>query len=256
MSHFSDIGFKVSSAADVEALAKEIHDKGQQYESKNSLSASWASGNGVELWLSIEIETKSASVIPYFSGNGRMQVVVEKLWPQKGSKSLGGFYAWANPELAKPDEDQLGEYPFVVDVPDFDLVQNSLEIPSTVTMQIAAFAESVTYYPSIQAFDEYQEKQFESGKHKIKLTVGSFISSGLFQHFVEQQPASAYFVGEVLETEERINSHTGQPIHCAHIRFNGGTMDVVADPAMSSCKPVVGGVIEGGFWLVGRIIES
>jgi hypothetical protein len=185
-----------------------------------------------------------------------MQVAIEKPWSQRGSKALGGFYVWANPELADSDKKQLGEYPFVVDVPNFDLVRDSLKLPSMMTIQIAAFAETITYYPSIQAFDEYQDKQMKSGKHKIRLEVGSFISSGLFQPFVEQQPASAYFVGEVLETEEYINDYTGQLFHWAHIRFNGGTMDVVADPAISSCKPVVGGVIEGGFWLVGRIVEG
>ncbi len=256
MSHFSDIGFTVTGPEDIKALSEIVYESGKRYETEHSYLFHWPVENGAALWLSIEKSNNLVSLIPDFVGSGRMKVGITKLWPHRGSEALGGLYLWAKPDEAGENPEEFGRYPFVVDVPNFDLVRDCIELPSVISVQTTAFAEEVTYYDTIDAFEELQKREYDFGKSRLKLKAGSFISAGLFRPLVDHQPATGYFAAEVLETEEITNSHTGIVFEHALVNLEGDTLDVVIDPSIVPNKPTVGGIVQGTFWLSGHIVEE
>lgn len=59
----------------------------------------------------------------------------------------------------------------------------------------------------------------------------------------------------MLGTSLLINPATGASFHWAKVRTLGGEVDVVADPEVLNGSLVVGGVVNGSFWLSGRLFK-
>lgn len=68
-----------------------------------------------------------------------------------------------------------------------------------------------------------------------------------------ERPAHAILTGRVLQTEVRVNELTGGGFRWASVMTLIGEIDVVANPAVVAGEPTAGGVVEGTFWLSGRI---
>ena len=86
-----------------------------------------------------------------------------------------------------------------------------------------------------------------------------FSPSGLFAPKDEpdwQPKAYANFAGHVEGAEVVTNPISNRPFHHLVVRTGAGVFDVVADPAIPSGTPEVGGVVHGEFWLSGRIITK
>jgi hypothetical protein len=114
-------------------------------------------------------------------------------------------------------------------------------------VELAAFAAEVTCYPSEPAFDAAQ------GDGQIKYAAESFIPSGLFVDAGEPPAAFAMFAGRILDAERRRNPYSDGEFWCACVRTLGGELDVVADPTTVTGEPRVGGIVQGSFWISGRL---
>lgn len=68
-----------------------------------------------------------------------------------------------------------------------------------------------------------------------------------------ERPAHAMLTGHVVQTGVRVNELTGVGFRWASVVTLIGEIDVVADPAVVAGEPTPGGVVEGTFWLSGRI---
>ena len=127
---------------------------------------------------------------------------------------------------------------------------DALTLPSTLTAQIAAFAQQLTVYESQTTYDAVQ------AEHGLPFASRSFIPSGLVSPSgepVTPPESHALIAGEVIEAAERRNAVTDRPFWWALLDTVGGTFDVVIDPVLLS-KPVHrGNVIAGWFWLSGRL---
>lgn len=241
-SHLSDIGFPVRGTGDIEELVQRATEEGGLSEPY----IRWAPGQGVELWLQVTPEGEVVGFNPHFAGAGRMRIGGVQLISSEEFPLDGCIHGWADPE---DEEAESGLFPLVIDIPDFEHVRGRIATGEAVTVQVAAFAHELSCYASDEAFDAAQEQGF-------KWAPEAFMPMGLFGPDGEDVPprAEALLSGHVRQAELRTNPVTGEPFHCLSVQTLGGVVDVVADPSVVDGAPVVGGVVQGTFWLSGRVL--
>lgn len=210
----------------------------------------FSDASGAEIWLQGNKDQELIGFNPHFAGKSRRRVGLTKAIERESSELDGGFHAWANPR----DEtvETSGEYPFVFDVPDFRL-NKILQFPHVCEIQLTAFASN-----DFQIFAD--EKEFvESQTSEEKFAKKSFVPVGLFdfetENWDEQNPPRPIgkFTGEIREYELRTNELSGEKFYWFLIDTFGGEVDTVADVKLVSIEPQIGGVVNGHFWLSGRI---
>ncbi len=248
-SHMTTLGFPVTSEKDFRHYVFAASEFGQKIESPNGSYTLWEPGNGIELWVQTNLHKRIIGMNLHFSGHSRMKVGLARRVVKIGQSILdGAFYAWVDPQRNKPES---GYYPFVFDVPDYDL-HNDVRIPGLTTVQLAAFAHELQGFENAEAYIAAQE-------NGVTLAEESFIPSGLFrpapQGGVREPPlAQAIFSGHVLVTQILTNPVTDQRFYWARVRTLGGEVDVVADPQVVRGKVMRSGIIKGTFWLSGRLV--
>ncbi len=252
-SHFSTMGFQVDSDEDFNRLARQAIEAGEEIKSPRGYYVRWAAGEGIELWVGGNERRELVACNPHFTGSSRMRVGVTEVCCDAQTPLDGSLRAWADPET---DDPESGAYPFPVDVPDFDLIRDRLSCPLIATMQIAAFADELECFADDAEFAASQDSE-------MKLAAQSFIPSGLFlavgndaQPSAEVPRTEVMFAGHVQQAELCTNPVTQLQFHYLSVRTLGGSYDVVADPEIVVGEPVVAGVVQGVFWLSGRIVSE
>ncbi len=246
-SQFSALGFTITSGEDLAALASAVADRTDTIDAADGQYLKWAPPSGEQLWLQVRRNGDAMGMNPHFEGKSVVRIGLEARVARHTHTPLdGAFLAWANPPAGASTG---GDYPFAFDCPDA-AVHAALELPVVVEAQIAAFAQQLTVYPSEAA---YAEAQAAEG-----LAFGSraFIPSGLISPTgepVTPPEPHALMTGHVLEAEPRRNSITGEAFCWALLETEGGTFDVVIDPALLSGPVTRGSVLSGWFWLSGRL---
>ncbi len=247
-SHLSSIGLPVSDQSEFISLVDRIGPMAISIEVPNGVYWKLTSDCGAELWLQANIDNEIIGATPCFAGRGRITVRLNaRILRSKDTPLEGAFHGWA-----APDENDLesGAFPFVFDAVDSGRY-STLELPTVVEAQIAAFAHELSVFPTPDAYSDSQTGE-------IKFASQSFIPSGLFSSGGESTdpPGSmAIFTGHVLATERKVNTFTGSEYYWALVDTLGGSFDVVFDAEVCDISPVVGGVISGSFWLCGRLIQ-
>lgn len=205
----------------------------------------WAPDAGVELWLQLA-GRDVLGFNPHFAGKARMRVGLTQLVQRAGETPLdGAFHAWANPP---GDDPRAGDFPFIFDAPDAARFA-SLALPVTTTVQIAAFAHDLAAFVDDAAFQASQPAD-------VRFASESFFPVGLFPAEGETEPgdaAVAVLAGHVLEARRLRNPWSDGEFLWAHVRTLGGEVDVVADPTTVTGDVAVGAIVQGRFWLSGRI---
>jgi len=245
-SQFSTIGFSITSGEDLAALASHVADKAERISTPPGEYLKWAPPTGEQLWLQISPEGDAMGMSAHFAGKSMIRVAVEARVSRASHTPLDGtFLAWANPPAGAATG---GDYPFAFDCPDA-ATHADLALPVTVTAQVAAFAQEVALYESMEAYAASQ------GVPAAK----SFIPSGLVSPSgepVTPPESHALIAGYVLEAEARANAVTGAPFVWALVDSLGGTFDVVIDPELLPRLPGAGDVLAGWFWLSGRLLAG
>lgn len=248
-SHLSTIGFDLHTHEDFVALANRVASDAETIVCANGQYRRWAGGHGEELWLQIDRESALIGMNPHFSGKASLRIGVQSRVHRDDDTSLdGAFYGWADPQDASVDS---GVCPLVFDTPDA-AVHDKLQLPSILTVQIAAFAHEIAIYASLEEYDASPEGR------DFKLASKSFIPSGLFSpDGTSSDPphAHAILTGHIVESASKTNMLTGGAFHWALVETLGGSYDVVVDPRLSPLLPQPGGVLSGSFWLSGRVLS-
>jgi hypothetical protein len=245
-SHFSTIGFPTDSPEDFERIALEAAEHGETIPVADGSYIRWRAGAGAELWVQLDRERNIIGLLPHFSGQGVMVVgLTERITGPDSTDLEGAFHGWANPAS---DDPANGDFPFVFDSPDFAR-HAGLGLPLTVDVQLAAFAHDLTAYPDEEAYYDGQTSD-------MKFAAESFFPAGLFKAGEEAGPPEAFalFSGTVLRAARVTNPATGHSFEWALVRTLGGEFDVVADPAVLTGELVECGVVQGYFWLSGRVM--
>jgi hypothetical protein len=141
-SHYSTIGMPLKSKEDYQKLVIAAAQRGTHVGSPGSEYILYMPGEGVELWVQVTEGNTLLGCNPHFSGQGKMHLAITQMIPSKTHAMDGSAHGWANAPRAEPEQ---GDYPLLVDVPDFALIKQHVSPPQFVTMQIAAFAHTLSY---------------------------------------------------------------------------------------------------------------
>jgi len=245
-SQFTSIGFNVSSGEELASLASAVADRAETIDADAGQYLKWTGSGGEQLWLQVKRSGDAMGMTPHFEGPSRVEALLETRVARPGHTPLDGTYlAWANPS----SDDPGARYPFVFDCPDSG-THAELNLPATVTLQVAAFAERLQTYPSEAA---YRASQASEG---TSFPVRSFIPSGLVTPSgepVSPPEPHALLSGQILAADLRRNLVTSQGYWWALVESLGGTFDVVADPALVPGGLAGGQIVSGWFWLSARL---
>lgn len=249
-SQFSAIGFNVRSGDDLAALASRAAERADTITAGPGHYLRWAPASGEQLWLQLTPSGEAMGMNPHFAGKSRVRAAVEARVARPSHTPLDGtFLAWAEPPAGAATG---GAYPFAFDCPDAAR-HADLPLPSIVDAQIAAFAQHLSVYASLAAYEAAQAAEGQAFPSR------SFIPSGLIAPDgspVDPPEPHALFVGHVVEGGRRRNSLSGLPFNWALVETIGGTFDVVIDPELLADPPSRGNILSGWFWLSGRLSKG
>ena len=258
--HFSVIGFKANSAEALSSLVSSLLEKGGE---KQLCAAGYYhrlhSTVGPELWVHMQKDAGAdadpyvaVGITPFFEGEGRAPIRVRAMRQRPYDNHFeGAFYVELGPTIA------------LIDVVDFARFSGK-RVPFMAIAQIVAFPHNFAVFENEASFHATQ-----AGK-TVKFTPRSFLASGLFAGgngsgevvFLDPEAedfrasARAFLTGEVQKTERRRNPETGQDFIWALISTAGGTFDLVADDTVLPRPLRPGMIVEGEFWLCGRLVET
>jgi hypothetical protein len=238
----STLGFRMRGRDDFADLTMHAVTAGKATEiSDGSAYRVWSPGEGIELWAQLDPHGRIIGLNPHFSGQARMQVRITQRVARPLDNALdGAFYGWAGASIDGPGS---GDYPFVFDAPDFR-AYDALRLPAIVSVQLAAFAHSLTAYPDDQTFHEHGTES------DMRMAAESCIPSGTFS---DPPKSEILFYGHVLKTATLTNPFSALSFHWALVRTLGGDVDVIADPEIVKGMIVEHGVVGGVAWISGRV---
>ena len=243
-SHFSTIGIPVGSEQDFIDIGQQAARLAERHKVQHGAYYCWQDDSGAALWLQLDEANQLLGINPHFHGQALFQVAILTPVNRPNASPLdGAIRGWANGTAAAPSS---GDFPFVFDLPNLALYPD-LRYPDLVTVRLAAFAHELTLYASAEAF----ANRPEAG---LKLAPQAFIPTGLFTEEDEPPAAHALFTGTISAWAQKQNGLTGQPFYWFVVETLGGSVDVVADPTLVTQEPVVGGLLEGAFWLTGTLL--
>ncbi len=247
MSDLSNIGFTIESENEFKNLVEKSFEKASQIEVPWGSYLHFIDSSGAELWTQLNLENEFIGFHPHFHGLSRRPVIVTHEIEGEESELDGMLYAWANP--SEVDDPESGDYPFVFNVPDIKAL-GELEFPKNVDIQLTAFAIEFELYPNE---DDYYGSQDE----ELQFAVESFMPVGLFNFEDEDATPEPYavFSGVITQSEKRKNEMTGEEFYWMLVETLGGEIDVVASVDLCDELPNVLGVIQGQFWLSGRVLD-
>ncbi len=245
-SHMSSIGFPVETEDDFLRFQTLAADNGRPLAASAGTYVRWRAGEGAELWVQVTPDNDIVGLNPHFDGESMLTVHVASRIRYPNEDGLdGAFYGWLV-ETAGDDLDADREVVF--DAPDFAL-QESLDLPATLRVQLAAFAEELHVFADEATFAAAQPPGLELAPESL-IPVPS--SDGEDSTAGPPEPR-AFLAGRVLQTEPRINPATDEPFRWARLRTQGGEVDLVADPAVVPGELDAGAIVVGTCWLSGRI---
>jgi hypothetical protein len=242
---FTSLGFDVH---DVEEVAHLASRKGEPLAAPSGHYLCYRVDPYIELWGQASPSGAILGCVPHYRGESRITLGVGDLIRRSDRLLEGTVYGWVNPSGSRFDQ---GDYPIVVQVPDFDIFRTRVERQTAVTLQITAFASELAVYNDDAAFQAAQDP-------RMKLAPEAFIPVGLFAdtgHLGDAPGAQAIFSGHVRVADTRANSLTGNTYYHALISTYGGVYDIVFNPAILADAPMAGAVIRGSFWLTGRLVS-
>jgi len=263
--HFACIGF----SADIEKAISDVitnciaHGEAFSCGEGSRYLISWSPVGGAEIWTQhiVDPENKRVRLVdcaPHFSGSGRVRVGLTNITTSDFRPSEGTLTGWADPEDGNDPES--GCYPFHFAVPDFDLIRSDLRVLECAVFQIAAFAEGTM--KCFLSEDQYDELVMPIGSRTDTEPIFVGPESFFPGSTAEDEDGStlpnprAFFTGRIEAVETLHNDFGGGDFYHLLVTTYGGSFDVVACPEVVDGVPVVGGIVQGNFWLSGRIVGS
>lgn len=272
--HFSVIGFRAGSTEDLTKLIGRLPEEdGEPVACAPGFYYRWRSAEGPELWIhmlreeapageegAIQEAYRVVGVTPFFSGEGWTPVRITTI---RNRPEDNAFEGAAFVEVAPGDKPHQCATVALVDLVDF-ACEEGRETPFLASAQITAFPHELAVFADDAAFEKAQEGQ------TVRFTPQTFFASGLFSPATEDgeavfhdpeaeqfsAPARAYFAGRVEKADTRVNPVTGQQFHWALLKILGGKIDLVADTTLINHPFQPGMIVQGEFWLCGRLRQE
>ncbi len=250
MSNLSDIGFPVRGEQDVNEILMNALKHTEVVTCDRGVYLKFSDESGAELYLQGNKEQELIGFNPHFAGKSRRNVSLTESIQRDSSELDGGFYAWAVPN----ESGDNGEYPFVFDVPDFRTIGGEC-FPELCEIQLTAFASN-----DFEMSGGQNESHFAAGSEPT-IASWSFVSNGLeaLEEIDETDLTLARPIatvsGEVKQFERKSNTLSGEEFCWLLVETLGGEIDIVIDPKYLTSEPQIGGIVNGTFWLSGRVLK-
>lgn len=193
-------------------------------------------------------EVELVTLNPGFTGEGRVEVEIV------GDASDP---EWKPFEITMQARFKGEETPLVFDLAD-PTEALRLKPGTKVAVRLSAFVFQPNIHADEAAYYAAQKKEREDAPI---FASNYFIPSGMFApgdgpklKAAKRPTADAMFAGKVLKAERRHNQAGGGDFLWALVEtYGGATIDVLIDPGSLPAPPPVGSILEGEFWLSGRV---
>lgn len=218
----------------------------------------WRSRTGAEIWFHLpflgteDSAQDIAGLTPFYEGISDVAIEVVARVNRPDDNDFEGALTV---QVIDPDGSNEG-YPITFDAVDF-AAHAEVALPFKARARIVGFARHVRAFA-----DEAAYSADTSGPlGDIALAPRAFIPVGQFAESGEgvemETPAStALLTGFVSEHRRQVNEVTGEAFHWMLVESLAATFDIVADPQTISGAIEVGGTVEVGCVLFGRLIEK
>ncbi|WP_078129228.1 hypothetical protein [Leptospira alexanderi] len=244
MSNFSSIGYPVKSEQEIVKIAERVYKDSKIIPTSKGNYAYHSDKSNAELWLQIQ-DNEFVGLNPHYNGKSLRKVCLTSSITFPDRQMDGSYYCWADP--SEPNDPESGAYPFVFDVPNFLETEISI-FPYDVNIQLSAFAGEIELFDSEEDF-------YNNQKDGVKFASKFFTPSGLFSSD-ENAEDSAYgmFAGIIKEFDLLKNKISGEKYYWFLVETFGGEVDVVTDKNLIQKRPKRNGILQGNFWLSGKLV--
>jgi hypothetical protein len=247
----SSIGFTLYSAEESWQLATVVAEKGRRVGTADGNYVVLTTECGSELWAKLDADNRPYAILPHFAGNAKSQLLVTQRIRYNDRPLDGRLLGWINPSqgtfgFGGPP----GDYPLLFEAPDY-AYYTFMEVPCTVTVQLAAFAQNIETFPSREVYDNRAEKTWPAE---------TLLASGVaglhgYQRGDQSPHANEAFITGIAEATQTFeNPLTHGYFQWARVKVMGGYFDVCVDSALLAGPLIAGQVISGNFWLSGRLV--
>ncbi len=249
MSNLSNIGFLLTSQEDLQPLVENTYAKSTVVETSIGNYHVYTDPSNAQIWHQFDKNMNWLAFNPHYKGKSRRTVELTATMSSEEYPMEGSFHCWAV-------EENAGEYhqvyPFVFETPDYATIA-AIQLPKRVNIQLTAFANELSIFDSTSTFEKAQDDE-------LKMAAQSFIPSGLFSSSEDEastaSKAYGFFAGTIKEWEKKRNTMTSNHFYWMLVETLGGEIDIVADERYFENQPVIGGVVQGNFWLCGQILNA
>jgi hypothetical protein len=247
MSNLSDIGFPAQTGKEYGQLIALVATDGEKIPVEKGAYLKYSDASGAELYCQLNKKNEILGMNPHYNGKSRFDAALTSQVKRSETALDGAFHGWSAPKNEDPES---GEYPFVIDLPDFYTLPHYI-FPTKVTLQLSAFAQSE--FELFKSEEEFSAQQ----KEGIKFGSQSFVAIGLFSNKEDNAAPEAFALinGIVVESEKKVNKKTGKEFYWILLQTLGGQIDMVVDPSLIKFNPIKGTIVTGQFWLSGKIIQ-
>lgn len=249
MSHFSAIGYLVSTDEDYQQLLETVLPLATPHSTYQHLTyLRYTDPSGAEIWLCGDNATRSiVNMTPCFLSTTTQKVGINVVVSiNNGEFGDGTAHGWI--DVHEYDEESGwgdGDYPVVIDIPDYLNHTNSSQILSA---HLTLFGEDVEMYADEAMFERSQEEQ------GLNFSSQFFAPMGMFKDEEEPSSPNATILAslKVLASEKRRNTLTNIDFYWCRVQTYGGEYEAVFPLDRFEDTPQVGSVIFGNYWLTGR----
>jgi len=277
VSNLSCIGFSNRDGTGLEAVMSRLIDEADlRLACPRGDYAIWRSKTGAQLWFHANPPSAGAAtereiigLTPFFEGRSSVPMKITGISRRPDDNAFeGAMQGWVAPPSPSPgvqpdEDDELdGSYPMVFDCLDF-AVHRAQKLPALCKARVTGFAREIQTFENEAAFDAAQSDAARPMAAQSFFPVGMFSAASLLtasanggqEQGEHNGPSShALFTGHVLEHHALTNEVTGAPFHWLVVESLDATYDVVADPAIMSGTPTVGGIVQCACWMFARIL--
>jgi len=247
----SSIGFKLYTQEESWQLATVVAEKGRRVATADGNYVVLTTECGSELWAKLDADNRPYAILPHFAGQAKSQMMVTQRIRYNDRPLDGRLLGWINPSQGTLGfGGPPGDYPVLFEAPDY-AYYTFMEVPCTVTVQLAAFAQSIETFASLEVYDSRAEKTWPA---ETLLSSGAAGLHGYQRGDKSPHSNEAFITGIVKASKTYENPLTHGHFQWAGVKVMGGLFDVCIDTSLLSGPLLVGQVIAGNFWLSGRLV--
>jgi hypothetical protein len=236
-SHLDCIGVPASNPDDLAGFTRNLAGRGEILPRQDGgRMVVWRDPSGAGMVLNLNHDNRIQCVTPTFAAPSRLQAAARGFEPDEKCRFCDRLIL----EVFVGGGRAI--YPVPVQLEDLGSTRTQVPDQGRLTAALTAFAEGIDVWA-----DDAEYAKSQTGK--IKLPPELLVRT-------QSAQAQVMMAGRVVRCERKVNTVTEREFYAAHLRTLGIGVDVVASKADLPNGLAPGNVVQGIFWLVGRVVEG